>query len=53
MKSCFDGYLTEACETCEFWKNTEKEIGCCVPFPISHCEHFEKMQKEHEKEAVQ
>lgn len=43
MKSVLDGYLTESCKTCEFWRNTENEIGCGVPFPISHCKPFEEM----------
>lgn len=46
MKSCFDGYLTPECANCPFWCNGEdrtKGIGCNIPFPIDHCEAFNKM----------
>lgn len=54
MKSCFDGYLTPECAECSFWCNGEdltKGIGCNVPFPIDHCEAFNKMCKEENKGA--
>ena len=51
MKSCLDGYLTEACKTCEFWKNNNEEIGCSAPYPIMDCDAFGKMyNKEIERE---
>ena len=40
MTNCFEGYLTSKCKDCEFWKDTNEEIGCGCPFPISHCEAF-------------
>lgn len=48
MKSCFDGYLTEACRTCELWKNSSEETGCAAPFPIMNCEDFAKIYREEE-----
>ena len=44
MKSCFDGYLTDDCKTCVYWKNNKYEIGCCCPFPIDHCESFKALE---------
>lgn len=52
MKSCFDGYLTSECKNCEFWcdgSDPNKGIGCGTPYPIDHCEYFNKMSKEEEK----
>lgn len=49
MKSCLEGYLTPECANCPFWCNGEdmtKGIGCNGPFPIDHCEAFNKMCKE-------
>ena len=51
MRSCFDGYLTEECSTCEYWNRWETGepcIGCGWPFPIYYCEAFLKMMKEEE-----
>lgn len=50
-KSCLDGYLTEGCETCEYWEdgsNLDKGLGCNCNFPIMWCAHFEKMYNENE-----
>ena len=50
MKNCFDGYLTDACKTCEFWCDDETSIGCGAPFPIDHCEPFSEMYNKEENE---
>ena len=51
-KSCLDGYLTEACKTCDYWRNGENgSLGCGVPFPIMLCKAFEKMYNEEERKA--
>ena len=42
MNNCFEGRLTPECATCEFWKDTDTIIGCVAPFPIAHCEAFNK-----------
>ena len=44
-RNCMEGYLTEACKTCEFWldgSDMSKGIGCNTPGPIDHCEAFVK-----------
>ena len=46
MKNCFEGYLTEACNTCEYWCNSATAIGCGAPFPIDHCNDFARMCEE-------
>lgn len=47
MKNCYDGYMLEACKTCEFWKDTETAYGCSAPFPIMHCDAFaEEIKKD-------
>ena len=53
MKNCFDGYLTNACKSCPFWKDgtTNEGIGCAYPGPIDHCEAFKKMSEEEERKA--
>ena len=48
-KSCFDGYLTEACKTCPYWQNDKNGIGCNVPYPIMECKDFKKMYEEDQK----
>ena len=51
-KSCYDGYLTEECEKCEFWGDGRNAVvGCGAPFPIMHCKAFEKMYNEEERKA--
>ena len=40
MLSCFDGYLTDGCKTCEYWENTETSLGCAYPFPIMECSYY-------------
>lgn len=43
-RSCLDGYLTNTCAECEFWRDgTDGQIGCGCPFPIMHCEAFAEM----------
>ena len=52
FKSCFDGYLTDECKNCGWWKDGTDEyhsIGCGCPFPIDHCEAFHKMEQEEYK----
>ena len=52
MKSCFDRYLTSECKNCEFWcdgSDPNKGIGCGTPYPIDHCEYFDRMCKKEEK----
>lgn len=51
MKSCFDEYLTDECEKCEFWKSNEKQIGCCCSFPIDECEPFKATEDSYERVA--
>lgn len=47
MKNCYEGYMLEACKTCEFWKDTETAYGCSAPFPIMHCDAFaEEIKKD-------
>lgn len=50
-KNCLEEYLTESCRNCEFWRNDETARGCACPFPIMHCEAFEKMYNEAEKDV--
>ena len=51
-KNCLEGYLTNACASCEFWRdgspdeNGDTAIGCCCPFPIDHCTAFHQMCEE-------
>ena len=52
-KSCFNGYLTDECEACEYWRDGTipgKGIGCGCPFPIMQCEAFARMLEEEEVE---
>lgn len=32
--------LTSECANCPFWRDTETEIGCAFPRPISECKAF-------------
>ena len=56
MKSCFDGYLTEACATCPDWADgsDERGLGCATHYPIMECPHFARVfneeQSNHEEE---
>lgn len=52
MKNCLDGYLTEECKDCEWWKNDEKSVGCSTPYPISNCETFSRAEKEENKKKA-
>ena len=47
-KSCLDGYLTEECATCNYWRNELSCCGCGAPFPIMHCDAFAKMYEAEE-----
>ena len=47
-RNCLEGYLTEQCATCPYWKNDEDACGCCFPFPIMECSYFAKMYNEKE-----
>ena len=49
-KNCLEEYLTESCQSCEFWRNDETTCGCACPFPIMHCEAFAKMYNEAEND---
>lgn len=42
MKSCLDGYLTNACHTCPDWADGSDDmgIGCATHYPIMWCPHF-------------
>ena len=45
MKSCFHGYLTEACSICPDWSDgadPQRGLGCCTPYPIDHCAFFRR-----------
>ena len=44
MKSCLDGYLTDACKTCDMWKDgsTDEGLGCGTHYPIDFCPDFKK-----------
>ena len=47
MRNCFEGYLTENCAGCPFWKDgSDGSIGCSYPGLIDHCEAFAKAMKE-------
>lgn len=53
-KSCFDGYLTDACAKCGYWKDGSDPnggVGCCCPFPIMDCKAFAEMFNEQERIA--
>ena len=47
-KSCLDGYLTNECALCDYWKNDFDGCGCAAPFPIMNCNAFAKMYNEEE-----
>lgn len=47
-RNCLEGYLTEQCANCKYWKNDADACGCGCPFPIMECEHFAKMYNERE-----
>lgn len=49
MKNCLDGYLTEECNDCGWWRNDEESVGCSAPYPISNCETFSRAEKEKTK----
>lgn len=45
MKSCFHGYLTEACAICPDWSDgsdPQRGVGCVTPYPIDHCSFFRR-----------
>lgn len=48
-KTCFDGYLTKKCASCDYWVDDEHQCGCACPFPIMNCEAFAEMVKEEER----
>ena len=53
-RNCFEGYLTEACATCEDWADgtdPKKGIGCACSFPIMHCPHFAAMYEAEEQKS--
>ena len=45
FKSVLEGYLTEECKECEYWKDNSTEIGCFCPEPIDHCDAFREMKE--------
>jgi hypothetical protein len=55
-KSCFDGFMTEGCSKCEFWRDGTDEFhstGCAYPGPIMHCEDFAKHCEKNERVQLQ
>lgn len=50
MLNCFEGYLTDACKKCDFWKDgSDGSLGCACPGPIDHCEAFVEAYKKAEE----